>query len=455
MCVVLQHILARETLRSPVASLSASLRDWALPRPDTTQLPLHLFLLKQQWTHNITRGNMQLQQKLSHWAPFSNPKDWTDQAMTSDPKPKPSPQPPSEGGSNIQFIKGAEYVGLERSVVPQSEANDNLVNKIRESLSEAMGAKNVAFLLGAGCSSLLDGDQNQVGIPTMKPLAKEFSETTGGRGNKIFLNATEKRVLKESLGLKVEDVPYCDNLETLMEALYSWKFSLGASPQNRHKSQFRTVEKAILKVKRFLFERCSKGSFSAGDQSVQNLYESFYRKLIYRDRSLPRPWIFTTNYDLFNETAMDRLGLPYSNGFIGTVERRFNPSVFRYALAEQLDVTSRKWSAVDGFAYLGKLHGSISWVEDRQGLFPIRELQKIDENFESLMIYPTPAKQAFSFSSPYSDLFREFQARIVQEQSVLFVIGYGFGDEHINNIIFQALTVPTFRLIVLADPETG
>jgi hypothetical protein len=40
----------------------------------------------------------------------------------------------------------------------------------------------------------------------------------------------------------------------------------------------------------------------------------------------------------------------------------------------------------------------------------------------------------------FSDLFREFQARIVKEQSVLFTLGYSFGDEHVNNIIFQALT---------------
>lgn len=88
---------------------------------------------------------------------------------------------------------------------------------------------------------------------------------------------------------------------------------------------------------------------------------------------MPRPWLFTTNYDLFNETAMDRLGLPYANGFSGVVERRFNPATFRYALAEQLDLTNRKWSAVDGFVYLCKIHGSISWTEDDHGLFPIRE----------------------------------------------------------------------------------
>lgn len=375
--------------------------------------------------------------------------------MTQDSILAESLQPPSERPSQIQFIKGGERVNLERAVEPQLDADGNLSDKIRSSLSEAMSAKNVAFLLGSGCSSFLDSNNKELGIPTMKPLAREFSRTTGGRGNTLFLNSTQKTALRESLGITIQDVPFSENLESLMEALYSWKFSLKGSSQNRHKTQLQVVEASIEKVKRFLFEKCKAVFVSAEDQSVQGFYETFYRKLIYRDRSLPRPWIFTTNYDLFNETAMDRLGLPYCNGFTGTVERRFNPSLFRYALAEQLDVTSKKWSAVDGFAYLGKLHGSISWIEDQKGLFPIRELQKIDGNLKSLMIYPTPAKQAFSFSSPYSDLFREFQSRIVQEQSVLFVVGYGFGDEHINNVIFQALTVPTFRLIILADPEAG
>jgi len=70
-----------------------------------------------------------------------------------------------------------------------------------------------------------------------------------------------------------------------------------------------------------------------------------------------------------------------------------------------------------------------------------------------VMIYPTPAKQNSSLGSPYADLFREFQHRIVREQSVLVTAGYAFGDEHINNIIYQALTVPTFRLIIFADPK--
>jgi hypothetical protein len=237
-----------------------------------------------------------------------------------------------------------------------------------------------------------------------------------------------------------------------MEVLFSLRFTLKASSLASSEPQLEVVDSVIKKVQEFLWSKCTNGAFSKGDNTVMSRYESFYRKLILRDRSLPRPWVFTTNYDLFNETAMDRLGLPYANGFSGVVERRFNPATFRYALAEQLDLTSRKWSAVDGFVYLCKLHGSISWTEDNHGLFPIRETA-VSEDPGKVMIYPTPAKQNSSLGSPYADLFREFQSRIAREQSVLFTFGYAFGDEHINNIIYQALTIPTFRLVIFVDPN--
>ena len=45
---------------------------------------------------------------------------------------------------------------------------------VRKALAESLNAKNVAFLLGAGCSSSWANDK-EVGIPTMAPLAKEFT----------------------------------------------------------------------------------------------------------------------------------------------------------------------------------------------------------------------------------------------------------------------------------------
>lgn len=335
------------------------------------------------------------------------------------------------------------------------------VDIVRKALSESLNAKNVAFLLGAGCSShciketnVLDNEVwRELGVPTMAPLAAEFTKVRASDEDG-FPTSAERKILVENLGVDISEKEFSRNLEKLMELLFSLRFSLSRSKLSGAAENLFIVNSVIKKVQAFLWRKCTNGAFSNGNNAVNTLYETFYKKLVLRDRSLPRPWIFTTNYDLFNETAMDRLGLPYANGFSGVVERRFNPATFRYALAEQLDLTNRKWSAVDGFVYLCKIHGSISWTEDDHGLFPIRETPVVKEQeLGKVMIYPTPAKQNSSLGSPYADLFREFQSRVVREQSVLFTMGYAFGDEHINNIVYQALTIPTFRLVIFADPK--
>jgi SIR2-like domain len=384
------------------------------------------------------------------------------------------------------------------------------IETARQAISEAMNAKHVGYLLGAGCSSLVK-DGKEVGIPTMGPLAKEFCRETlaavaagfdaAEPASQEHLSGKDAEANSELVGsqeywvrgadgaearLKVEvdknrdpqpiaQVPlwrltkkefecltalgidlekgYNRNLERLMEVLFSLRFVLRQSDRASHWPQLDLIDLIIGKVQAFLWSRINDGVFNEGDSTVRDLYEGFYKKLVLRDRSLPRPWVFTTNYDIFNETAMDRLGIPYANGFTGVIERRFNPASFRYALAEQLDVGSRKWAAVDAFVYLCKLHGSVTWTEDDHGLFPIREAWPQNDP-KRMLIYPTPAKQNASLASPYADLFREFQSRVVREQSVLITAGYAFGDEHLNNIIYQALTIPTFRLIIFASPDT-
>ena len=346
------------------------------------------------------------------------------------------------GGRTFSFIRGAE------SGVVEYEWPDG-ADKVRHALGESLNARNVAFLLGAGCSSSRVGGQ-EVGVPTMAPLAEEFTKQRDA-DDPSFPTAAERELLSNEFGIDIRAEDLSQNLERLMEVLFSLRFVLIRSALEGGRDRLLVINSIIHKVHKFLWTKCTAGAFATGDGTVMRLYESFYRKLVLRDRSLPRPWVFTTNYDLFNETAMDRIGLPYANGFSGVVERRFNPATFRYALAEQLDVTSRKWSAVDGFVYLCKLHGSVSWIEDDHGLFPIRETVT-SQDPGKVMIYPTPAKQNSALGSPYADLFREFKSRIVREQSVLFTVGYAFGDEHINNIVYQALTIPTFRLVIFADP---
>ena len=189
------------------------------------------------------------------------------------------------------------------------------------------------------------------------------------------------------------------------------------------------------------------------------MYKTFYKKLLTRNSTLPRLNIFTTNYDLYSERAMDSLGIHYANGFTGGISKYFNPTIFNYALAEKMDLSQSKWNVIDNFFYLYKIHGSVNWVEndDEGKLFKIQEIQDptfdILENKPTVMIHPTPLKYNASLGSPYSDLFREFQKKLMQNNNILVTIGYSFSDEHINNLIFQAFTIPSFRLIIIGSEK--
>ena len=337
-------------------------------------------------------------------------------------------------GQVLKFLKGGECA-LKKGDESQERHHQA---QIRKELTNVMSAKNLSFLLGAGCSSLKDEGGKEIGIPTMGALANEYAELPTDEA----LEESHIKELNEYFSINVHDPE--QDLEKLLERL----FAAQVLPEP---CSAEGLQEAINHLSDFLFRKVN----LKNNDSVRKIYESFYRRILFRERSLPRPWVFTTNYDLLNEHALDALGIPFCNGFSGGLSRRFNPSTFKLTLARELDVSANRWTAVDNFIYLCKLHGSISWVRDaNQGLWPFKEVHP-DTNPSSnhVMIYPTPAKTGQSLGSPYSDLFREFQGRIVREQSALLVMGYSFSDEHINNIIYQALTIPSFRLVIFANPH--
>jgi hypothetical protein len=51
---------------------------------------------------------------------------------------------------------------------------------------------------------------------------------------------------------------------------------------------------------------------------------------------------------------------------------------------------------------------------------------------------------------PYADLFRDFAAAACQPNSVIVTYGYGFGDDHINRVLRDMLTIPSTHLLIMA-----
>lgn len=361
------------------------------------------------------------------------------------------------------FYKGSE------NIIKNSETFEDIKVLVKKDLSKILDTRNLSFLIGSGCSLGANG------IPTMKELADNLFEPDGNLNSKLKDKVFEQahKDILDRLKINFRNEPFRTNLEIFLGTLYSYQYFLSQSKlaleaiKEPSKSDTKSIlsintdleelNSVIVKTKEYILYECLNEKNLGNDEKELNIYKQFYRKLSFRDSNLPKPNIFSTNYDLYSERAMDNLGISYTNGFSGFVERFFNPSIFNYALAEQMDISSFKWSVIDSFIYLFKIHGSVNWIEKNSDnkLFSIQEIQ--DVSFEKLktesnyMIYPSPLKQNASLGSPYSDLFREFQRRITQKQSTLVTMGFSFGDEHINNIIYQALTVPTFRLVIFSD----
>jgi hypothetical protein len=122
---------------------------------------------------------------------------------------------------------------------------------------------------------------------------------------------------------------------------------------------------------------------------------------------------------------------------------------------------------LEGVARFTKLHGSIDWVDQertirRFGLpFGVQSAKLYLEavgmkgaDALRLMIYPNAAKDRETAAYPYVELFRDFAAAICQPNCTVVSYGYSFGDEHINRVLEDMLTIPSTHLVVISygDP---
>ena len=206
------------------------------------------------------------------------------------------------------------------------------------------------------------------------------------------------------------------------------------------------------------YERTKKGLIESIDinyyehKDVLNFYKEFYNEIfsIRNNKDFSPVNVFTTNYDLFNELAMENANIRYTNGFRGTIQRIFDPTEFHLRLVDDVNRYKDKWSIVRRFVKLYKIHGSIDWLYDSKIGKVVQRRANEDES-ENVLIYPTIHKHIETQQTPYSELFREFSINLQKPNSTLVVMGYGFPDQHINQLISQALSNEDFTLIIFSS----
>ncbi len=191
---------------------------------------------------------------------------------------------------------------------------------------------------------------------------------------------------------------------------------------------------------------------------VDTVLSSFLMSFASRTPSRERLHIFTTNYDRFIEYGCDIAGIRIIDRFVGALSPLFRSSRLEIDIHYNPPGMRGEPRYLEGVIRFTKLHGSIDWR------FENGELRRCNLSFgankkhpdiprepiETVMIYPNPAKDIETSEYPYAELFRDFSAAICRPNSVLVTYGYGFGDDHINRVIRDMLTIPSTHLVIIS-----
>ena len=384
-------------------------------------------------------------------------------------------------GSSIHL--GAESIQeIPKQISEKIEKNDdvnNLFKKLKEKyedkklldVKEEIEKGNDCLIWENKINDLEEGLKSklkELKIQKEKVNLKEIIE-------KNELDDIEKEeIYKLGVEVKLEDF-----LNYLYALKYLMKQSEGLISKNELEIDIEKLGKLIEAIKKAIFEMCDIDNISfvknwflnkKGNKEIKEKMEkegkytyhkSFLTSLLQRPLNLRRANIFTLNYDLAFEYAYDELGIEYINGFVGFNERNFRPEVYNYDFFFPGDTTEGKVRRIERVIKYYKLHGSLNWVYKNQnknnpyGLYEIpielvrMKLENKMDNLGEIMIYPTSSKKEYTLNFPYSELFRKFADRLQQPEAVLFVVGYSFYDEHVNDIIYQALANPSFTLIIV------
>ena len=268
----------------------------------------------------------------------------------------------------------------------------------------------IGFFIGAGCSLSVRGADGEPLIPGICGLTKQVKDYLDSDDalREVAQIAWDRVVARGIPTPTVEDV--LSHIRTLKSLCGRGKID-GFSADNLDKLD-RTICDQVRKI-------VSK-PLPVTDTPYHVL--ASWIQAIPRERPVE---IFTTNYDLSLEEALEAQLVPYFDGFVGS------DSAFLDLDSMAEDDLPPRW------ARLWKIHGSINWWMTAKQ--KIRRSRDIVEG-EQLLIYPSHLKYDESRQMPYYAMLDRLRVFLRSDQCVLVTCGYSFGDEHINAIVAQGLS---------------
>lgn len=201
--------------------------------------------------------------------------------------------------------------------------------------------------------------------------------------------------------------------------------------------------------------------------------------------------IFTTNIDVFLERAIEQVGLESNDGFGKGFKPKYDLSNFKKSIFQK-SLHFDNSSEIPVFNIL-KIHGSLTWKRENEHIYFDNSLEQIKKvqtarrnsllsvdtskdtiatlkttlrkrinirNFSTFLdeydklsiVNPTKGKfQQTVLDQKYYDLLRIYANELERENTLLFVMGFSFADEHIRDLTIRvANSNPTLMIYIFA-----
>jgi hypothetical protein len=293
----------------------------------------------------------------------------------------------------------------------------SITKEINEIKNQLAYAKNIGFFFGAGTSCALN-------IPNIEMLTKAIEDDLTDNLKKNFL------IIKDDLALTIKDRSV--NIEDILNQIRRIREITGESDKDYLKVTGKTAKELDKEICTRIYNIIFDKEKAADLQNPKK----FFAWLNILNREFSKE-IFTTNYDLIIEKALEVSHIPYFDGFVGSYEPFFWPDSID-KLIDNNDLT-KNWIR------LWKIHGSLSWFwkldakTNAQNIIRIGKIDDIKKIDNELVIYPSKEKYDASRKQPFLAYFDRLKNYLSNGELLFIFTGYSFSDQHINEIVFNCL----------------
>jgi len=346
------------------------------------------------------------------------------------------------------------------TIYPGNPDNDieQLRQQIEPWLTAVFQSEHLSLLLGSGFTA---------------SIAHEAGAEAAGMGKAEFGGLPEEEKLNEYAVQRAKEMGRgAANIEDQISATQSLIVGLKVSGADAKKWEdaldkvLTNFHGLILATEKVLKDKIEEVLVSGGDDNFRphQLLTSFLLSFASRAASRERLHLFTTNYERLIEQGCDLAGIRLIDRFVGYLSPVFRASRIGVDLHYNPPGMRGEPRYLEGVVNFSKLHGSIDWSYEN------RVLRRIPIGFganpghvdlpkhpsQSVMIYPNSAKDVETAVFPYAELFRDFATALCRPNSAVVLYGYGFGDDHINRVLEDMLTIPSTHLVIISfDDASG